>query len=165
VCPAKGRSTSGWKSRPGKPPEEPGSQPPTFIERWAAKRGEANLQAATLRERCRVENVSRKGMSGPNLDASGEGSSPRLGFWSTSEPLRRRGDGMQGRLIGQLGRPSRTRRRVDRRGSSSRYKATPKSGTVRRESERAIVPTIAGTTEPGVGKGPHFGDAHPARGG
>jgi hypothetical protein len=104
-------------------------------------------------------------MGGPSLGGFGEGRSPRRGFWSTSEPLRRRGDGMQGRLIGQLGRPSRTRRRVDRRGSSFRYKATPKSGAVRRESERAIVPTIAGTTEPGVGKGPHFGDAHPARGG
>jgi len=72
---------------------------------------------------------------------------------------------MQGRLISQLGRPVCTRRRVDRRGSLSRYKATPKSGAVQRESEGAVVPMIVETTELGVGKGPHFGDARSARGG
>ena len=72
---------------------------------------------------------------------------------------------MQRRLIGQLGRPSRTRRCVDHRGSMPRYKATPKVGAVRRESDWVVVPMIAGITEPGVGKDPNFGDAHPARGG
>jgi hypothetical protein len=163
--PAKGRSTSRWKSRTGKPPEEPGSQSPAFIEKWASKREEANPQAATSRERCRVEKVTREGMSEPSLALLGEGRSPGFGFWSIPESLRRRGDSMRGRLIGQLGRPSRTRRRVDRRGSSSRYKAIPKAGAVRRESERVIVPMIVGTAEPGVGKDPHFGDAHPVRGG
>jgi hypothetical protein len=66
---------------------------------------------------------------------------------------------MQGRLVGQLGRPSRTRGEIDSRGSMTRYKATPKAGSVRRESERGIVPRIAGTTQPGVGKAPYFGDA------
>jgi hypothetical protein len=50
---------------------------------------------------------------------------------------------MQGRLVGQLGRPSRTRGEIDSRGSMTRYKATPKAGSVRRESERDIVPMIA----------------------
>lgn len=35
---------------------------------------------------------------------------------------------MQARLVGQLGRPSRTRGEVDRRGSGSRYKREAKSG-------------------------------------
>ncbi len=41
----------------------------------------------------------------------------------------------------------------------------PKSGAARRQSERAVVPTTAGTTEPGVGKGPCFGGACDARSG
>src|ERR1035437_9568028 len=47
VCPEKDRSTSGCESRPGKPPEEPGRQPPASGEILASKRGEAKLQAAT----------------------------------------------------------------------------------------------------------------------
>jgi hypothetical protein len=47
VCPAKGRTIGGCESRPGKPPEEPGSQPPASGEILAPKRGEAKLQAAT----------------------------------------------------------------------------------------------------------------------
>jgi hypothetical protein len=45
--PEKDRSTSGCESRPGKPPEEPGSQPPASGEILASKQGEARLQAAT----------------------------------------------------------------------------------------------------------------------
>ncbi len=41
----------------------------------------------------------------------------------------------------------------------------PKSGVARRQSERAIVPLTAGTTEPGAGKGPRFGGACEARSG
>ena len=40
-----------------------------------------------------------------------------------------------------------------------------KSGAARRQSERVIVPLTAGTTEPGAGKGPHFGGACQARSG
>ena len=54
---------------------------------------------------------------------------------------------------------------VESHGSMSRYKATPKSGAVRRESERVAVPMIAETTQLGVGKGPHFGGVHVARDG
>jgi hypothetical protein len=54
---------------------------------------------------------------------------------------------------------------VDSRGSMSWYKATPKSRAARRESEWVIVPAIAETTELGVGKDPHFGDARVARDG
>jgi hypothetical protein len=45
--PAKGRTIGGCESRPGKPPEEPGSQPPASGESRALKRREAKLQAAT----------------------------------------------------------------------------------------------------------------------
>jgi hypothetical protein len=47
VLPIKGRSIGGCESHPGKPPEEPGSQPPVSGESRAAKRGEAKLQAVT----------------------------------------------------------------------------------------------------------------------
>jgi hypothetical protein len=46
---------------------------------------------------------------------------------------------MQRRLIGELGRPSRTRDRGRWKRSMSWYKATPKSRAVRRESERVVV--------------------------
>ena len=54
---------------------------------------------------------------------------------------------------------------VDHRGSKPVYKATPKSRAVQRESERDIVPMIAETTELGVGKDPHFGDAQAVKDG
>src|SRR5215472_5916601 len=62
VCPAKGRPTSGCESHPGKPPEEPGSQPPTSGEIRAAKRGEAKLQAvASVSEFCLQVATGRTG--------------------------------------------------------------------------------------------------------
>ena len=48
VCPDKDRSTSGCETRPGEPPEEPGSHPPAFGEIRASKRGEAKLQAVAI---------------------------------------------------------------------------------------------------------------------
>src|SRR5262245_53559473 len=48
ACPVKGQSTSGWESRPGKPPEEPGSEPPASGEIRASKRGVAKLQAVVI---------------------------------------------------------------------------------------------------------------------
>ena len=51
------------------------------------------------------------------------------------------------------------------RGSLPWYKAKPKSRAVQRESERVVVPMIVETTQLGVGKGPHFGDARAARDG
>jgi hypothetical protein len=54
---------------------------------------------------------------------------------------------------------------VESYGSLPWYKATPKSRAARRESERVTVPRIAETTELGVGKAPHFGDARVARDG
>jgi len=165
VCPAKGRPTSGCESRPGKPPEEPGSQPPASGEILASKRGEAKLQAVTRVNSAASKQFTREGSSGPSLGVIGEGSSPGLGFWSSPEPLRRRGGGMPRRLVGQLGRPSRSRWLVDSHGSMPWYKAIPKSRALRRESERGILPGIAETTQLGVGKAPHFGDARAARDG
>ena len=56
-------------------------------------------------------------------------------------------------------------REVDSGGSVSWYKPKAKSGAVRRESERGIVPRIVETTQLGVGKAAHFGDARAARDG
>jgi hypothetical protein len=70
----------------------------------------------------------------------------------------------KGRSVNWGGPPA-PAREVESRGSWSWYKATPKSRAARRESERGIVPATAGTTEPGVGKAPHFGDARVARDG
>src|SRR5947209_16036825 len=64
VCPAKGRTTSGWKSHPGKPPEEPGSQPPASGEIRASKRGEAKLQAVTNVNSAASSVRTRKGRGG-----------------------------------------------------------------------------------------------------
>jgi hypothetical protein len=70
----------------------------------------------------------------------------------------------EGRSV-NWGDPPAPVREVESAGSWSWYKATPKSRTARRESERGIVPVTTGTTEPGVGKAPHFGDARVARDG
>jgi hypothetical protein len=61
---------------------------------------------------------------------------------------------MQRRLIGELGRPSRTRDRGRWKRSMSWYKATPKSRAVRRESERVVVLRTSETTQLGARKGP-----------
>jgi hypothetical protein len=72
---------------------------------------------------------------------------------------------MHRRSVGQQGRPYRTRPRSRQRRKNARYKPKAKAGTVRRESERDIVARIAETTELGVAKVPHFGDARVARDG
>jgi hypothetical protein len=61
---------------------------------------------------------------------------------------------MQRRLVGELGRPSRTRDRGRWKRSMSWYKATPKSRAVRRESERVVVLKTPETTQLGARKGP-----------
>jgi hypothetical protein len=61
---------------------------------------------------------------------------------------------MQRRLIGELGRPSRTRNRSRSERSMSWYKATPKSRAVRRESERVVVLMTPETTQLRARKGP-----------
>jgi hypothetical protein len=53
----------------------------------------------------------------------------------------------------------------DRRGSLSRYKATPKAGAVRRASDGVVVPVMAVQHNAAGGKDPDFGDACAARGG
>ena len=78
--------------------------PPLSGEIRAAKREGTKLQAATLSELCRVETIPREGPSGPSLGVVGEGSSPGRGFWSSPEPLRRRGGCMQRRPVSQLGK-------------------------------------------------------------
>ena len=60
----KDRSTGGCESRPGKPPEEPRSQPPASGESGAAKRGEAKLQAVTRVKSASSKILSRKGRAG-----------------------------------------------------------------------------------------------------
>jgi hypothetical protein len=70
----------------------------------------------------------------------------------------------EGRPVNRGG-PTAPDRDVDSGGSNARYKPHAKAGTVRRESERGIVPMIAETTQLGVGKAAHFGDARVARDG
>jgi hypothetical protein len=70
----------------------------------------------------------------------------------------------EGRSVNRGG-PTVPDRDVDSGGSNARYKPHAKAGTVRRESERGIVPMIAATTQLGVGKAAHFGDARVARDG
>jgi hypothetical protein len=70
----------------------------------------------------------------------------------------------EGRSVNR-GEPPAPVREVDSGGSNARYKPKAKAGTVRRQSERGIVPMIAETTQLGVGKAAHFGDARVARDG
>jgi hypothetical protein len=70
----------------------------------------------------------------------------------------------EGRSVNRGG-PTAPVREVDSGGSNARYKPKAKAGKVRRESERDIVARIAETTELGVAKVPHFGDARVARDG
>ncbi len=146
--------TGGCESRPGKPPEEPGSQPPASGETRAAKRGEAKLQAVTnvnsaasklkpVRERAgrarwgeakaavrAVDSGTARNRSGVEEMACSEGRSVTWGY------------------------PPAPVCDVDRRGSRSWYKATPKSRAVRRESERVVVLMTPKTTQLGARKGP-----------
>jgi hypothetical protein len=165
VCPVKGRSTSGCESRPGKPPEEPGSQPPASGEILASKRGEAKLQAAT-----RVNSAASK--VGPVRGRAGRAwlfeAKAAVRAWDSGAARNRSGVEetacSEGRSV-NWGEPPAPGVEVDSPGSRPWYKATPKSRAVRRQSERGIVPKIAETTELGVGKAPHFGDARAARDG
>ena len=113
---------------------------PASGETRAPKRGRAKLQAVAPSELCRVEKKSRKGLRGPSLGSSGEGSSPGPRFWSTPDHLRRRGDGMQRRLAGQLGPASCARGGVERRGACTGISHEAKSRAAQRQSERGIVP-------------------------
>jgi hypothetical protein len=165
VCPAKGRSIGGCESRPGKPPEEPGSQPPASGEILAPKRGEAKLQAVT-----NVNSAASK--EHPVRDRAGRARH----FWAKTavrameSGAARNRSGVketacsEGRSVNRGG-PTVPDRDVDSGGSNARYKPHAKAGTVRRESERGIVPMIAATTQLGVGKAAHFGDARVARDG
>ena len=76
ACLVKGRSASECESRPGKPPEGPGSQPPAFGEIRALKRGEAKLQAVAIANSAASIVPPSEGSSGPSLAQRGEGSSP-----------------------------------------------------------------------------------------
>jgi hypothetical protein len=162
----KGRSTSGCESHPGKPPEEPGSQPPTPGEIRPSKRGEAKLQAATdvnsaaskhepVREGAGRARLRRVKAAVRALDSGAARNRSGVGEMACSES----------RSV-NWGDPPAPVGEVDRHGSRPWYKATPKSRAVRRESERAIfVLMTAETTQLGRGKGPHFGGARAARDG
>ena len=165
MCPVKGQSTSECKSRIAKPPEEAISQPPAFIERWASKRGEAKLQAVMkMNATASKDEPVREGMGRAWLlwaKAAARGmdsGAPRNHSGVEATACN------EGWLVnwGDPTAPDGVSMTV---GSMSRYKAIPKAGTVRRESDGAIVPMIGRTTEPVVGKGPDFGDAFPARDG
>ncbi len=165
VCPAKGRSIGGCESRPREPPEERGSQPPAAGEIPALKRGEAKLQAAT-----NVNSAASK--EHPVRDRAGRARH----FWAKTavrameSGAARNRSGVketacsEGRSVNRGG-PTAPVRDVESGGSNARYKPHAKAGMVRRESERGIVPMIVETTQLGVGKAAHFGEARAARDG
>jgi hypothetical protein len=59
----------------------------------------------------------------------------------------------EGRLV-NWGDPPAPDGEIDRCGSEPRYKATPKSGAARRESEWGVVPVTAETTQLDLREGP-----------
>jgi len=153
VCPAKGRSIGGCESRPGKPPEDPGSQPPAFGEIRTSKRGEAKLQAVT-----NVNSAASKNR--PVRDRAG-----RAGVCTAKAAVRAVDSGAarnrsgveemacsEGWSVNWGGPPAPAV--VDGHGSRSWYKRTAKSRAARRESERGTVPLTAETTELGPREGP-----------
>ncbi len=165
VCPATGQSTSGCKSRIAKPPEEAISQPPASIERWASKRGEANPQAAM-----KMNTTASKWSAVRRYVGRARVIWAKAEFRGMDSGAPRNHDGVEVTACGEgwlvnWGDPTAPDGVSMTVGSMSRYKAIPKAGTVRRESDGAIVPMIGRTTEPVVGKGPDFGDAFPARDG
>jgi hypothetical protein len=165
ACPVKGRSTSGCESRPGKPPEGPGSQPPAFGEIRALKRGEAKLQAVASANsaasivppvRVRAGRAWFKEAKAAARAWDSGAARNRSGVWEMACSVSRSVN---------WGDPTAPVGQVESPGSWPWYKANPKSRAVRRESERGVVPRIAETTQLGVGKAPHFGGARAARDG
>src|SRR5919204_3839141 len=168
VCPAKGRLTSGCESHPGKPPEEPGSELPVSGEIRPSKRGEAKLQAvastSSAAGRARASSAASK--SSPVRDRGGRAWArlAKAAVRAMDSGAARNPSGVreaacsEGRSVNWGGPPA-PEGEVDSRGSMPWYKSHAKSRAARRESERAVVPVTAETTQLGVGKGPHFGDA------
>jgi hypothetical protein len=123
VLPRLGPSTSGCESRPGKPPEEPGSQPPAFGETRTAKRGEARLQAVT-----NVNSAASK--QKPVRDRAGRArkGEAKAAFRAVDSGAARNRSGVEemacseGRLV-NWGDPPAPGGDVDLRGSWSWYKA------------------------------------------
>jgi hypothetical protein len=122
VCPVKGQTTSGCESRPGKPPEEPGSQPPASGEILASKRGEAKLQAVT-----NVNSAASKQL--PVRDRGGRAWMPwakaAVRAWDSGAARTpsgvREAACSEGRLVNWGGPPA-PGQRVDRGGSTPWYK-------------------------------------------
>ena len=156
---------AGDESRPGKPPEDPGSQPPASGEILASKRGEANLQAVANANSAASENQTVRDRAG-----RASGSQAKAAVRAVDSGAARNRSGVREAACREgwsvnWGGPPAPDGEVGRRGSKPWYKATPKARAVRRESERGIVPRTVETTQLDVGKAPYFGDARVARGG
>ena len=162
-CPDKGQSTGGCESRPRKPPEEREANSPASGETRRRSEGcscrpqRVNSVAskeppvrdrAGRTQRNEVKAAVRAMDSGAARNRSGvlRRHAAKAG-WSTGEAL-----------------PHPTARSTAAEAWPG-IRLKPKAGAVRRESERGIIPRIVETTELGVGKAPHFGDARVARDG
>jgi len=149
----KGRSTSGCESRPGKPPEEPGRQPPASGESRAAKRGEAKLQAVT-----RVNSAASKIYPVRGRAGRARWGEAKAVVRALESGAARNRSGVEESACSEgrsatWGDPPAPVSEVDSRGSRPWYKATPKSRVVRRESERVVLMTPK-TTQLGAREGP-----------
>jgi len=156
---------AGDESRPGKPPEDPGSQPPALGEIRASKRGEANLQAVA-----NANSAASKNQPVRDRVGRASGSQAKAAVRAVDSGAARNRSGVREAACREgwsvnWGGPPAPGGEVDRAGSRPWYKATPKSRPVRRESERVVLPMIVETTQLGVGKDPYFGDARTARSG
>jgi hypothetical protein len=160
-----GLTTSRWKSGPGKPPEEPGSEISGNRREAEPKGGGTKLQAVTrvnsaaskhepVRDRVgrarvywakaavrALESGAARNRSGVEESACSEG---RSGDWG--DPT-----APAGRSIAAVAR--------------SGIRPQPKSRAVQRESHRVVVLTTPETTLLGAREGPGFGDARVARDG
>jgi hypothetical protein len=131
----------------------------------AVKRGGTELRAAASSEDCRVERLAREGRGGRARMSWAKAASPVMDSGATGNSS---GVKVVARSEGwpvNWGEPPAPVARSIAAEACAGIRREPKSGAARRQSEWAIVPMIAGTTEPGVGKGPHFGGACDARSG
>ena len=147
-------STSGCESRPGKPPEEPGSQPPASGEILAAKRGETKLQAVTKLNSAASKQNPVRGRAGRARKGL-----VKAVFRAMDSGAARNRSGVEemacseGRTV-NWGDPPAPVGEIDSPGSLPWYKATPKSRAVRRESERVVLLMTVETTQLDAREGP-----------
>src|SRR6266542_3222629 len=132
----------------------PEANSPAFGESWASKRGGAYLQAAMNMNSAASKQApvrERAGRARALWAKAAVRAVDSGAAWNRSDV--KEAACRESRLV-NWGDPPAPAGEIDRRGSEPWYKAPPKSGAVRRESEWGVVPLTVETTQLGPRKGP-----------